>query len=75
MEQNKINKNAICSCIFSIVSLFIFWWLSPIGIGLGIRALKEINLKQEKGKVFAIIGIIVGTIGLGLVLYVKIRGM
>ena len=49
MEKKKFNTNAIYSCIFSIVSLFIFWWLGPIGLGLGIRALNEIKTKQEKG--------------------------
>lgn len=75
MEKKKFNTNAIYSCIFSIVSLFIFWWLGPIGLGLGIRALNEIKTKQEKGKALAIIGIIVGTIGLGLYFYVRIISM
>ena len=75
MEKKKFNTNAIYSCIFSIVSIFIFWWLSPVGLGLGIRALNEIKTKQEKGKVLAIIGIIVGTIGLGLYFYGRIISM
>ena len=75
MEKKKFNTNAICSCIFSIVSLFIFWWLGPIGLGLGIRALNEIKTKQEKGKALAIIGIIIGAIGLGLYFYGMIKRM
>jgi len=75
MEKKKFNTNAIYSCIFSIVSLFIFWWLAPVGLGLGIRALNGIKTKQEKGKALAIIGIIVGTIGLGLYFYGKIISM
>ena len=75
MEERKMNANAIYSCIFSIVSLFIFWWLGPVGLGLGIKALNEMKTKQEKGKVLAIIGIVVGTIGLGLFIYGKIRNM
>ena len=75
MEKTKFNTHAIYSCVFSIVSLFIFWWLCPIGLGLGIRALNEIKTKQEKGKALAIIGIIVGTIGLGLYFYGRIISM
>lgn len=75
MEKKKFNTNAICSCIFSIVSFFIFWWLGPIGLGLGIRALNEIKTKQEKGKALAIIGIIVGTLGLGIYFYGRIASI
>lgn len=75
MEPKKINTNAIYSCVFSIVSMFIFWWLAPMGIGLGIKALNEIKTTQEKGKILSIIGIIIGTIGTGLYIYGKIISM
>lgn len=73
MEKKAINKEAICSCILSIISLFIFWWLGAIGLGLGIRALNEIKNKQESGKVLAIIGIIVGVLSIGLFVYAQIK--
>lgn len=73
MEKKEINKTAIYSCIFSIVSWFIFWWLGPLGIGLGIRALNEIKTKEEKGKTLAIIGIVIGAIGLGLYFYGRLK--
>ncbi len=61
--KQKMNKNAILSIIFSIVSMFIFWWLSLVGISTGVVALREIKVKNEKGKVLAIIGIAIGAIG------------
>ena len=63
MEEKKLNKNAIYSIVCSIISIFIFWWLSIAGLGFGIRALKEIKTTNEKGKTLAIIGIIIGAIG------------
>lgn len=75
LYAKKLNKTAIYSCIFSIISWFIFWWLGPIGIGLGIRSLKEMKVNNEKGKILAIIGIILGAIGLSIYLYTKIKTM
>lgn len=75
MEKRKTNKNAIYSCVFSIVSLVIFWWLGPLGIGCGIRALQQIKNSEEKGKVLAILGIIIGVIELGLYFYLKIANI
>ena len=64
MDNNavKTNKNAICSITCSIISIFIFWWLSLAGISTGIVALKEIKEKNEKGKGLAIAGIVIGAI-------------
>jgi hypothetical protein len=70
--KRKFNKNAICSIAFSIISLFIFWWLSLAGIGTGITALSEIKKTNEKGKVLAIIGITIGVIGEILYWYFQI---
>ena len=61
-EQPKTNKNAIYAITFSCVSIVIFWWLSYAGIGSGILALKEIKKNNEKGKVLAIAGIVIGVI-------------
>lgn len=61
--KQKTNKNAILSIVFSIVSMFTFWWLSLVGISTGVVALREIKTQNEKGKVLAIIGIIIGAIG------------
>ena len=65
----KVNKNAIYSIVCSSVSIFIFWWLSIAGISTGILALKEIKEKNERGKALAIIGIVIGVIGLTLYWY------
>ena len=69
MEEKKFNKNAICSIICSIISIVIFWWLSIAGLGFGIKALKEIKKTNEKGKLLAIVGIIIGTIGILIYFY------
>lgn len=66
MEKKLTNKNAIYSLIFSAVSFFIFWVLAPCGIGLGIRALMDIKKTGEKGKVLAILGMILGVISMTL---------
>lgn len=58
----KTSKNAICSLVFAVVSLFIFWWLSLAAISTGIVALREIKVKNEKGKGLAIAGIVIGVI-------------
>lgn len=75
MEKRKTNKNAIYAFVFSLVSLVIFWWLGPVGIGCGIRALQEIKNSEEKGKVLAILGIVIGVIGLGIYFYLKIANI
>ena len=62
LGKREFNKNAICSLAFSVISIFIFWWLSIAGISSGILALKEIKAKNEKGKGLAIAGIVIGVI-------------
>lgn len=69
MEEKNLNKNAIFSIICSIISIFIFWWLSIAGLGFGVKALKEIKTTNEKGKTLAIAGIIIGTIGILIYFY------
>lgn len=63
-EKNGINKNAIISIVCSVICLFIFWWLSIAGIGLGVQALKQIKETKEKGKILAYIGIVLGIIAI-----------
>ena len=63
---NKYNKNAIIAFVLSIVSLFIFWWLSLVSIGLCTTALKEIKEKGEKGKVFVFISYVISGICIAL---------
>ena len=65
-NKQKINMNAIISIICSGISLLIFWWLAPIGVGLGIRSIREIKTKSEKGIILSIIGIILGIVSLTL---------
>lgn len=62
VAKPKTSKNAICSLVFAVVSLFIFWWLSLAAISTGIVALREIKVKNEKGKGLAIAGIVIGVI-------------
>lgn len=65
MEKlKKTNKNAICSLVFAIISYFVFWWLAIGSIVLGIKALNEIKVQDEKGKPLAIMGIILGIIAI-----------
>ena len=68
VTTNKYNKNAIIAFVLSIVSLFIFWWLSLVSIGLCTTALKEIKEKGEKGKVFVFISYVIS--GICIALYV-----
>lgn len=62
----KTNKFAIYSIVCSAVSIFILWWLSLAGIGYGIKALKDIKETGKKGKILAIIGILLGIISITL---------
>lgn len=72
IAKKTINKNAILSITFSLISMFIFWWLSLAGISAGVIALREIKAKNQKGKILAIIGIIIGIISEGLYWYTQI---
>lgn len=71
-DSSKVNKNAIGSIVCSVVSIFIFWWLAVAGVGLALNALREIKNTGEKGKVLAIIGLIISACG--LILYWGITG-
>ena len=73
--KQKTNKNAILSIVFSVVSIFIFCLLLLAGISTGFLALKEIKAKNEKGKVLAIIGIVVGIVGAVLKFCLDIIGI
>ena len=75
MEKKQTNKNAIYDLIFSGVSYFIFWFLAACGLGLGIRALTEIKKTGEKGKILAILGMILGVISLTLYFASRITNM
>lgn len=65
-KANAYNKNAIIALAFSVIAIFIFWWLSIAGISLGVKSLKEMKDSGEKGKALAIAGIVVGFIDLAL---------
>ena len=69
VKTNKYNKNAIIAFVLSIVSLFIFWWLSLVSIGLCTTALKEIKEKGEKGKVFVFISYVISGICIALYIF------
>ena len=70
--DNKINKNAIFSVICVAISYFWFWWLASIGVALGMQAYREIKAGKGKGLVIAIIGVVVGTLFLGIYFVAKI---
>lgn len=74
LNKHKINKNAIISIILGAVSFLIFGWLAAVSVGLGIRSLSEIKKNNESGKAFAIIGIIIGCVSLGLYFYGIVGG-
>ena len=58
----------IISIILSVISWFIFWWLSIVAIGLGIIGLctkvpEEYSKYNTAGKALNIIGVIMGAVG------------
>ena len=58
----------IISIILSVISWFIFWWLSIVAIGLGIIGLctkvpEEYSKYNIAGKALNIIGVIMGAVG------------
>ena len=68
--QNRTNSLALVGFILSIVfSLFTCGLLSIVGLVLSIVGLTEINKTGEKGKGFAIAGIIISAISIGLIIF------
>lgn len=67
-QSNKIVIEIVLSILFSLISYFLFAWLSFAGIVAGVYALKEIKETNAEGKtvakVFAYIGIILGCISI-----------
>ena len=58
----------IISIILSVISWFIFWWLSIVAIGIGIIGLctkvpEEYSKYNTAGKALNIIGVVMGAIG------------
>lgn len=58
----------IISIILSVISWFIFWWLSIVAIGLGIIGLctkvpEEYSKYNTAGKALNIIGVVMGAVG------------
>lgn len=58
----------IISIVLSVISWFIFWWLSIVAIGLGIIGLytktsEEYSKYNTAGKALNIIGVVMGAIG------------
>lgn len=70
--SNRVNKNAKYSLICSIVCIFIFWWLGIAGVIYGITALGQIKQTNEKGKILAIFGIVLGAASVILFFCVKV---
>ena len=57
--KQEFNWTTIGGIACGIISLFIFWWLSLAGISIEIKALKDINDNNQKGKIVAYIGLFV----------------
>lgn len=58
----------IISIALSIISWFIFWWLSIVAIGIGIIGLctkvpEEYSKYNTAGKALNIIGLVMGAVG------------
>lgn len=58
----------IISIVLSVISWFIFWWLSIVAIGIGIIGLctkvpEEYSKYNTAGKALNIIGIVMGAVG------------
>ena len=58
----------IISIILSVISWFIFWWLSIVAIGIGIIGLctkvpEEYSKYNTAGKALNIIGVVMGAVG------------
>lgn len=69
--QKELKRFAYASFIISIVTLFIFWWLSVVGIALGLRALLLTYHKGNKERkdlvklrVMSIVAIVLGATSL-----------
>ena len=74
-KTDNVNTKALTSAIISIMSIFLFGFISIIGIILGIIALKEIKNNKQNGKNLAITGIVVGSFSLiaYVVLFIVVR--
>ena len=59
--ENKTPVCGIISIVCSIVSFFVFWWLSIIGIILG-----AIGMGVDENKTFSKIGLIIGIVALAV---------
>lgn len=65
-KETKMNTMAIASFVIALVSLFLsFWKGGVVGLAaliLSIIAMRKIRENKEKGKGFAVAGIIIGAI-------------
>lgn len=68
--MKKTIKYGVLSILCGIVSYFIFWWLSIVGVGYGI-----ISIKEGEYKVLGILGIIISGIAVCLYFYFKVTNM
>lgn len=67
IQKPPTNGLAVASMVVSIVSLFIFGFLSPVGAIMGHVALGQISRENTGGRGLAIAGVIIGWIGTALV--------
>ncbi len=56
-KKQEFNWLTLVGILCGIVSIFVFWWLSSVGLSLEIKALNEIKNKNQKGRIIAFMGI------------------
>ncbi len=77
LYREKLNLNwptiilAICGVILGVISIFVFWWLSLIGLSIEMKTLRDINKYKRKGKIISYIGI--SLCGAIILLYILVR--
>ena len=62
---------AIIGVILGIVAIFVFWWLSLVGLSLEVKTLRDIKIKKQKGRIIAYMGI--SLCGAGIIWYALVR--
>ena len=60
--QKWTNTNAIWALVLEGISFFVFGFLAPVGLGLGIRSLNESKQHGNQGKTLSILSIVIGVL-------------
>ncbi len=62
---------AIIGVILGIVAIFVFWWLTIVGLSIEMKTLRDIKTKKQRGKIIAYMGISI--CGAGIIWYALVR--